>query len=67
MTCDQVWTGIIIPLISAAIGGGITMWGVIHTIKNESRKKKEEDLERIRPFLVLEDVMVTNVDFGNHI
>ena len=37
----DVWTGIIIPMISAIIGGGLTMWGVYVTIKDQHEKDAE--------------------------
>ena len=42
MVCTEtIWYRIIvdigIPLLSALIGGGITMWGVVRTIKYEHK------------------------------
>ena len=51
--CYTIWSDIIIPLIAALIGGGLTLIGVIWTIKAEKKKDKKAYLERIRPFFVL--------------
>ena len=53
--CYTIWSDIIIPLIAALIGGGLTLIGVIWTIKAEKKKDKKAYLERIRPFFVLEN------------
>lgn len=41
MNCSTVWTDIIIPIISALIGGGLTVIGVLMTIRHENKKDKE--------------------------
>lgn len=56
MNCSyKIWADILIPLIASLIGGGLTLIGVFLTIKWEKRKAKEEYLEKIRPFFVLEN------------
>lgn len=55
MTCDTIIADIVIPLVSALIGGLATFFGVWLTIKAENKKSKNEYLERIRPFLVVEN------------
>lgn len=53
--CYSFWIDVFVPLISAIIGGGLTLLGVIWTINAENKKSKNEYLERIRPFLVVEN------------
>ena len=66
MTCDQVWTGIIIPLIAAIIGGGITMWGVILTIKREKQKDDENRILAVKPWIFsYESIRSFNADEVN--
>lgn len=50
----EVAKDIIIPIVSAIIGGAITLIGVQQTIKNENKKAQQDYLERIRPFFVIE-------------
>lgn len=63
MDCYNVWVDIVIPLVSALIGGGITLWGVILTIRHETKKAKEEYKERIKPFVVIENNAYEKRDF----
>lgn len=63
MNCNiNIITDIIIPLISALVGGGTTLLGVIFTIKAENKKSKKEYFEKIRPFFVVETIDGLNVD-----
>ena len=63
MNCSyKIWADILIPLIAALIGGGLTLLGVVLTIKWEKRKDKEEYLERIRPFFVLENAYAPDIN-----
>ena len=45
MQCYDYWKDIIIPLLSALIGGFVTMLGVIITIKWESKKEKKKRVD----------------------
>lgn len=45
---------IVVPLVAALLGGGLTLSGVLITIIHENRKAKKEYLERIRPYFVVE-------------
>ncbi len=45
-------TYILIPLISALIGGGLTLAGVIVTIKWEAKQKKQEEIEKVKPIII---------------
>ena len=57
MCCEiNILSNIIIPLISAFIGGGITLIGVIITIQAENKKSRREYLEKIKPFFVVEKI-----------
>ena len=42
--CYVIWSDIIIPLIAALIGGGLTLLGVVLTIKSENKKAKKVTL-----------------------
>ena len=55
---------IIIPILSAFIGGGLTLVGVIITIVYERKKSAKMYVEKIRPFFVLESSFRTNIDFN---
>lgn len=59
--CYIIWTDIIIPIIAALIGGGLTLIGVILTIQAEKKKAKKEYLEKIRPFFVIEDATTIDI------
>lgn len=59
--CYMIWSDIIIPIIAALIGGGLTLIGVIWTIKAEKKKAKKEYLEKIRPFFVIEDATAIDI------
>ncbi|MDY4592417.1 MAG: hypothetical protein SO434_03335 [Eubacteriales bacterium] len=47
----QVVISIIIPIISAIIGGGLTLVGVIITIKHSDKINKKEYIEKFQPVL----------------
>lgn len=51
MCTYQVWVDIIIPLISAFIGGFITMLGVIITIRSEKKKEAKNAIKAIKPWI----------------
>ncbi len=51
-------TDVLIPLISAIIGGGLTLAGVIVTIKWEAKQKKQEEIEKVKPIII-------NTDYDN--
>ncbi|MBE6818967.1 MAG: hypothetical protein E7517_07430 [Ruminococcaceae bacterium] len=54
--CSNTITSIVIPLLSALLGGGMTLAGVLITIIHGNNKSKKEYLEKIRPYLVVESV-----------
>ncbi len=65
-------TYIIIPLISAFIGGGLTLAGVIVTIKWETKNKEQEAIEKVKPIIIntnwetiTNDSEYTNYEFTN--
>ena len=43
MDCNEIITNIIMPIVSALIGGGLTLIGVLLTIKFENKKKKRRN------------------------
>lgn len=53
MDCKEIWIYIIIPLICAFVGGAITFFGVLCTIKHEKVKNKENEKLRYKPYLKL--------------
>ena len=66
MTCiDSLLKDIVIPLVSALIGGGLTLFGVLLTLRYESKKGENEYRERIRPFLVVESLFNTDIDLDS--
>ena len=54
MDCYSIIKEICIPVISASIGGMITLIGVRWTIINENRKAEKAYKEQIRPFFIVE-------------
>ena len=58
----KIWVDILIPLIAALIGGSLTLAGVVLTIKCGEKRAKEEYLEKIRPFFVIENVHTLDMD-----
>lgn len=50
MNCIFI-TGIIIPLVSAVIGGGLTLLGVWFTIRNQSKKEEIARKAAARPWI----------------
>lgn len=51
----DVCVGIIIPLLSALIGGGMTMWGVVQTIKHEQKNVREQTVQASKPWVFYTD------------
>ena len=51
MSDFEIYSGIIIPLVSALIGGGITLLGVILTIKHTNKTRKKDILELYKPVI----------------
>ena len=43
---------IVVPLLSAVIGGALTLLGVIKTLKNENKIIREERNEKSKPVLI---------------
>jgi hypothetical protein len=48
--CDILYN-VIVPLICAIIGGGMTLWGVLITIRREKKAAHEQKVEEYKPFL----------------
>ena len=51
MNCYGIWVDIIVPIISAFVGGLITMLGVIITIFSRNRKDKKNALVAVKPWI----------------
>ena len=51
MNSCQIWIDIVIPLICALIGGMLTFFGVLYTIKKQTKKEKKEEKLKYKPYL----------------
>lgn len=47
----DILVDIVVPLLSALIGGLLTMLGVVYTIKNERNKSEEQTIQDAKPWL----------------
>lgn len=63
VSCYEMTRDMIIPVVSAIIGGGLTLLGVIFTIRHENKKTLSAYRESIRPFFVIEEIKRTKVNF----
>ena len=50
-----VCTDIVIPLVSAAIGGGLTLLGVWFTLRNQTKKEERQRRLNVKPILLSYD------------
>lgn len=79
MDCYNIFVDIVIPLVSAFIGGLVTLVGIIITINHERTCRKEDEIKLYKPFFVsltaydektkkrLPDVVFeSNIDKGMH-
>lgn len=62
MEFNELLTMVIIPLVSAIIGGGLTVWGVILTIKEDNKIRKEDIRIQNEPLFYILD---PNQDYDN--
>ena len=62
MNCTTIINNIIIPIICALIGGGLTLIGVILTIKHETKIRNENKKLEVKPWLVLLGAYNTTID-----
>lgn len=62
--CWDLWKDILIPLICALFSGLVTIIGIYMTIRHENKKSKQEYLEKIRPFIVIDSYMTTRADLA---
>lgn len=53
MSKNEIIINIIVPLVSSLIGGGLTVIGVILSIRHENKMKKKEIQKENKPFLYL--------------
>lgn len=60
MNCYELLKDIIIPLLSAVIGGLLTLGGVYITIKNQNKKDNDSKKLSVKPWIFSLD------DFPNH-
>ena len=58
----DIFKDIIIPLACALFGGLVTFIGIFITIKHENKKSRQEYVDRIRPFVVIESALTTKAD-----
>lgn len=47
----NVVVDIVIPMLAALVGGGITMWGVVYTIKHEQKDTHEQTRKTAKPWI----------------
>jgi len=57
LCCCQIWGDIIIPLISALIGGGLTLVGVIITIRHTNKTIRNDYISKYKPSFKLRNPM----------
>jgi len=57
-----MWKDVLIPLICALFSGLVTFLGIFITIKHENKKSRQEYIEKIRPFIVIDSYLTTNAD-----
>ena len=57
-----MWKDIWIPLVCALFSGLVTFLGIFITIKYERKKSRQEYIEKIRPFIVIDSYLTTNAD-----
>lgn len=62
MEFNDLLTLVIIPLVSSVIGGGLTVWGVILTIKEDNKIRKEDIRIQNEPLFYILD---PNQDYDN--
>ena len=55
--CSQIWGDIIIPLISSLIGGGLTLIGVIITIRHTNKTIRNDFVSKYKPSFKLRNPM----------
>lgn len=59
--CDII-KDIIVQFVCALFGGLVTFIGIFITIKHENKKSRQEYVDRIRPFVVIESALTTKAD-----
>ena len=62
MKIEAIIIYIVIPIVAAAIGGTITLFGVKATIKNQEKREKESRINSIRPWIYFSDSISGMVD-----
>ena len=62
MKMDAIIIYVIIPIVAAALGGTITLFGVRATIKNQEKREKESRINSIRPWIYFSDSISGMVD-----
>jgi len=60
----DVLVDIIIPILAAFLGGGITMWGVVRTIKYERKNAQEQAIQAAKPWIFSLDAL-EHYDYKN--
>lgn len=55
----DVFIDVFVPLLSALVGGLITMLGVVYTIKHEQKKSAEQARESVKPWIFSVDTTET--------
>lgn len=57
------WTDAFVPFICAVVGGALALIGVVMMLRHEKAQSKRDYLERIRPFIIIDAYLLTNIDF----
>lgn len=57
MNCKEILIYVVMPIVSALIGGGLTLVGVLFTMKFEAQKIKEERKATNKPLFYVIDPM----------
>lgn len=50
MTTKEIIFYIIIPLLSALLGGGLTLLGVLITVNRNNKDRKEDEIKKINRY-----------------
>lgn len=53
MTMKEIIFYIIIPLLSALLGGGLTLLGVLITVNRNNKDRKEDEIKKNKPLLFI--------------
>lgn len=55
MTCNEIISNIVVPILSAIIGGALTLFGVWLTIHRDKKRDEENLKKSVKPWIYVED------------